>query len=120
MLWFDQFGLSRLREPVPLPSSEAGTGEVRPSWPNRRRASDSVTAYCNAIAKRAWDGRRSRLAHAFNGPMSAREDGMSHTQVLIAGAGPSGLMLACELARHGIDFRIVDGKSGPTRESRWS
>ena len=43
---------------------------------------------------------------------------MSHTQVLIAGAGPSGLMLACELARHGIDFRIVDGKSGPTRESR--
>ena len=43
---------------------------------------------------------------------------MSHTQVLIAGAGPTGLMLGCELARHGIDFRIVDGKSGPTRESR--
>lgn len=38
--------------------------------------------------------------------------------VLIAGAGPTGLMLACELARHGIDFRIVDYKSGATRESR--
>lgn len=41
-----------------------------------------------------------------------------HTPVLIAGAGPTGLMLALQLARHGADFRIVDGKSGPTRESR--
>lgn len=38
--------------------------------------------------------------------------------VLIAGAGPTGLMLACELARRGVAFRLVDGKSGPTRESR--
>lgn len=43
---------------------------------------------------------------------------MEHTPVLIAGAGPTGLMLANQLARHGIDFRIVDTKSGPTRESR--
>jgi 2-polyprenyl-6-methoxyphenol hydroxylase-like FAD-dependent oxidoreductase len=32
----------------------------------------------------------------------------SDTQVLIAGAGPTGLTLACELARHGVAFRIVD------------
>ena len=38
--------------------------------------------------------------------------------VLIAGAGPTGLMLACELARRGVPFRLVDGKRGPTRESR--
>ena len=38
--------------------------------------------------------------------------------VLIVGAGPSGLMLAVVLARLGVDAIIVDGKSGPTRESR--
>ncbi|HSV69064.1 MAG TPA: FAD-dependent monooxygenase [Methylibium sp.] len=43
---------------------------------------------------------------------------MNHTPVLIAGAGPTGLMLANQLARHGVPFRLVDGKAGPTRESR--
>ncbi|MCA1188124.1 MULTISPECIES: FAD-dependent monooxygenase [unclassified Saccharopolyspora] len=36
--------------------------------------------------------------------MSAQHD----TDVLIAGAGPTGLVLACELARRGIAFRLVD------------
>lgn len=40
------------------------------------------------------------------------------TDVLIVGAGPSGLMLAVCLTRLGVDAVIVDGKSGPTRESR--
>jgi 2-polyprenyl-6-methoxyphenol hydroxylase-like FAD-dependent oxidoreductase len=35
----------------------------------------------------------------------------SHLPVLIVGAGPTGLMMACELARHGIAFRIIDKKS---------
>jgi len=30
------------------------------------------------------------------------------TQVLIVGAGPTGLALACDLARHGVRFRIID------------
>ncbi|GAB2646857.1 FAD-dependent monooxygenase [Saccharopolyspora gloriosae] len=33
---------------------------------------------------------------------------MQETEVLIAGAGPTGLVLACELARRGIGFRIID------------
>ncbi len=30
------------------------------------------------------------------------------TQVLIVGAGPTGLALACDLGRRGVNFRIVD------------
>ena len=33
-------------------------------------------------------------------------------QVLIAGAGPTGLALACDLARRGVQFRIVDKAEG--------
>src|SRR3989344_5169817 len=40
------------------------------------------------------------------------------TQVLIVGAGPTGLMAANQLMRFGIDFIIIDTKSGPTIESR--
>ncbi len=40
------------------------------------------------------------------------------TDVLVVGAGPSGLMLAVCLAKLGVDVVIVDGKDGPTRESR--
>ncbi|HEX6367050.1 MAG TPA: FAD-dependent monooxygenase, partial [Agromyces sp.] len=40
------------------------------------------------------------------------------TDVLVVGAGPSGLMLAVCLAKLGVDAIIVDGKQGPTRESR--
>ncbi|UOQ90937.1 FAD-dependent monooxygenase [Agromyces endophyticus] len=40
------------------------------------------------------------------------------TDVLIVGAGPSGLMLAVCLAKLGVDAIIVDAKDGPTRESR--
>ncbi len=40
------------------------------------------------------------------------------TDVLIVGAGPTGLMLANWLARLGVDCLLIDSKSGPTRESR--
>lgn len=42
---------------------------------------------------------------------------MSNTTVLIIGAGPSGLMMAYELARHGISFRIIDKKAEQTQLS---
>jgi 2-polyprenyl-6-methoxyphenol hydroxylase-like FAD-dependent oxidoreductase len=38
--------------------------------------------------------------------------------VLIAGAGPSGLTLACELARRGVPFRLVEAAPGPQPGSR--
>lgn len=37
--------------------------------------------------------------------------------VLIAGAGPSGLMLACQLILHHISFRIIDKKASPAMHS---
>lgn len=40
------------------------------------------------------------------------------TQVLIVGAGPTGLVLALGLARRGIDFVIVDRNAGPGEASR--
>ncbi|QJU54305.1 FAD-dependent monooxygenase [Herbiconiux sp. KACC 21604] len=39
-------------------------------------------------------------------------------RVLIVGAGPVGLVLAIELARRGVPFRIVDRLAAPTTESR--
>src|SRR3954449_10933380 len=38
--------------------------------------------------------------------------------VLVCGAGPTGLMLANWLAKLGVDVIVADGKAGPTHESR--
>jgi 2-polyprenyl-6-methoxyphenol hydroxylase-like FAD-dependent oxidoreductase len=43
---------------------------------------------------------------------------MTATDVLIIGAGPTGLTLACELARRGVDTRIVERSAEPARGSR--
>lgn len=40
------------------------------------------------------------------------------TDVLIVGAGPTGLMLAIQLARRGVRTMIVDRHSGPAQQSR--
>jgi 2-polyprenyl-6-methoxyphenol hydroxylase-like FAD-dependent oxidoreductase len=42
----------------------------------------------------------------------------STTDVLIAGAGPTGLTLACELARRAVPFRLVDIAPNPFNGSR--
>src|SRR6184192_653292 len=43
---------------------------------------------------------------------------MRDTEVLIAGAGPTGLVLALWLARLGVRVRIIDKNSGPGQASR--
>jgi len=40
------------------------------------------------------------------------------TEVIVVGAGPSGLALANVLIRQGVDVAVFDSKPGPTRESR--
>ena len=42
----------------------------------------------------------------------------SHTDVLVVGAGPVGLMMAGELARHGIKPRIIDKSPAPSDKSK--
>src|SRR4029453_7893972 len=43
---------------------------------------------------------------------------VSRPQVLIVGAGPTGLVLALWLARAGVPFRLIDKNPGPGRASR--
>ena len=43
---------------------------------------------------------------------------ISNTDVLIVGASPTGLMMACQLLRFGIPFRIIDQQSDRAHESR--
>ncbi|MFE6131038.1 monooxygenase [Streptomyces sp. NPDC056437] len=43
---------------------------------------------------------------------------MTDTDVLVVGAGPTGLMLACELALAGVRTRIVERRTAPQRDSR--
>ncbi len=45
-------------------------------------------------------------------------DGMMQTDVLVVGAGPTGLTLACDLARRGVAVRIVDRAPEFPRGSR--
>jgi 2-polyprenyl-6-methoxyphenol hydroxylase-like FAD-dependent oxidoreductase len=40
------------------------------------------------------------------------------TDILIAGAGPTGLALACQLVRYGVDFIILDEKAATTPYSK--
>ncbi|MCM3191693.1 FAD-dependent monooxygenase [Priestia megaterium] len=43
---------------------------------------------------------------------------MMNPQILIVGAGPTGLVMAYNLARHNIPFRIIDRSNGPGQASR--
>ena len=43
---------------------------------------------------------------------------MQTTDVLVAGAGPVGLTMACELRRHGVDCRIIDPLPEPANQCK--
>src|SRR5262245_37258634 len=44
--------------------------------------------------------------------------GTKRAPVLIVGAGPTGLMMASQLARFSISFRLIEKNEGPTTQSR--
>ncbi|MET0645911.1 MAG: FAD-dependent monooxygenase, partial [Pyrinomonadaceae bacterium] len=41
-----------------------------------------------------------------------------NTDVIIIGAGPTGLSLACQFVRHGVDFVVVEKNEGVTPYSK--
>lgn len=43
---------------------------------------------------------------------------MSSTHVIVAGAGPTGMLLAAELARRSVSVNLVDKRGGPAEHSR--
>ena len=43
---------------------------------------------------------------------------MKNSTVLIVGAGPTGLTLACDLRTRGIDVLVIDKATGPATTSR--
>ena len=43
---------------------------------------------------------------------------VTNTDVIIIGAGPTGLSLACQLVRYGIDFVIIEKNPGVTTHSK--
>jgi 2-polyprenyl-6-methoxyphenol hydroxylase-like FAD-dependent oxidoreductase len=46
------------------------------------------------------------------------EGGELTATVLVVGAGPTGLTMAIELARRGVDVAIIDASEGPAVETR--
>jgi len=46
-----------------------------------------------------------------------RQSLTNDTEVLIIGAGPTGLMMACQLANHGVAFRIIDKNESSSKAS---
>lgn len=51
-------------------------------------------------------------------PDRSQRNGSEGTDVLVVGAGPTGLMLANQLARRGVRPLIIDRHSGPAQETR--
>src|SRR5215831_12974117 len=47
-----------------------------------------------------------------------RGERMTRNDLLIIGAGPSGLFAAAELARHGVEARLIEREAKPHREAR--
>src|SRR2546426_3410482 len=68
----------------------------------------------------AHNGRPSSASSRSSSGRPRRSKGALHmdTDVLVVGAGPTGLMLANQLARRGVRVRIISRHAGPARESR--
>jgi 2-polyprenyl-6-methoxyphenol hydroxylase-like FAD-dependent oxidoreductase len=78
-----------------------------------------VIRHSNALLQIGYNDEKRK--HRACGTIFAEIDVMKTdltTEVIIVGAGPTGLSLACQLLRYGIDFVIVDKNDGITPYSK--
>jgi len=61
---------------------------------------------------------RNQLGIPTTGPATAPGRATGREEVLVVGAGPVGLVMACELARRNVPVRVIDKLPAPTTESR--
>src|SRR5262249_27057720 len=61
---------------------------------------------------------RSELPRSRSSTTKVHGGRVPHNEVLIIGAGPSGLFAAAELARHGVRARLIERELQPHREAR--
>src|SRR5213592_111330 len=96
----------------------------------QRRIFSGSSCFTRSTRRASWrrdttmcarNGRPSSASsRSSSGPHRRRKGAPRHidTDVLVVGAGPTGLMLANQLARRGVRVRIIDRHAGPARESR--
>jgi hypothetical protein len=63
-------------------------------------------------------GGTSQAAGVQKRELQPSEEGMDENNVLIVGAGPTGLTLACDLRSRGIAVQVIDKAAGPATTSR--
>jgi 2-polyprenyl-6-methoxyphenol hydroxylase-like FAD-dependent oxidoreductase len=62
--------------------------------------------------------RSDKISSTRSGAQARTWIGMKNSVVLIVGAGPTGLALACDLRTRGIDVLVIDKAAGPATTSR--
>src|SRR3954465_9742078 len=76
----------------------------------------TTTWRAGMAAKRATSERcpQGRISHSSCQPASDR---FTHMDALVVGAGPTGLLMAAELTRHGLEVRVIDRNEHGATES---
>src|SRR5580658_4876190 len=100
----------------PTKPSAAQSSKIHPSW-NGTRTQTARAWRSSSTSRRStasWAARSSRCAPDFSPPEAV----LKPTTVLIAGAGPTGLALACDLRLHGVDAQVVDKFDQPPTTTR--
>src|SRR5262249_53966040 len=85
---------------------------------HRERSSRCVCGGGRGVLERVRRSAATALAESMTDPPNQRVKAGVDTEVLIVGAGPTGLMLANQLGRRGVRAQIIDRHDGPALPTR--